>query len=143
MPRKNQGWITFQASEEERQILEDYCDRTQRTKTDILRELVRSLEHKPEPPLADEAADTAELPERVSPSDVPTLTISARNLLRAKIKHITLSGVSAEVTLAVSPSAELTSVITRTSAERLGLKAGKDVYAVIKANNVMIAAIAP
>ncbi|MBD0336075.1 MAG: TOBE domain-containing protein [Cyanobacteria bacterium Co-bin13] len=142
MPRKNQGWITFQASEEERQILEQYCDRSQRTKTDILRELVRSLEQ-PSPALANAETDTPELPEANLPEGVPGLAISARNLLRAKIKQIVLSGVSAEVTLAVGSNAELTSVITRTSAERLGLTVGKDVYAVIKSNNVMIAAITP
>lgn len=43
MPRKEQGWITFQASTEERTLLEQYCRRTQRTKTEVLRELVRSL----------------------------------------------------------------------------------------------------
>ncbi|MFM7427121.1 MAG: transporter, partial [Elainella sp.] len=34
MPRKAQGWITFQSSEEERQILEQVCQQTQRTKTE-------------------------------------------------------------------------------------------------------------
>ncbi len=35
--------------------------------------------------------------------------------------------------------AEIVSVITKSSAESLGLSAGKEVYAVIKASNVMIA----
>ncbi|MFM6278544.1 MAG: transporter, partial [Dolichospermum sp.] len=26
MPRKSQGWVTFQISEEERQILEEFCE---------------------------------------------------------------------------------------------------------------------
>jgi hypothetical protein len=43
MPRKEQGWITFQASNEERTLLERYCRETQRTKTEVLRELIRSL----------------------------------------------------------------------------------------------------
>ncbi|MFN9400607.1 MAG: transporter, partial [Dolichospermum sp.] len=43
MPRKSQGWVTFQISEEERQILEEFCQNSQRTKTEILRELVRGL----------------------------------------------------------------------------------------------------
>lgn len=49
MPRKEQGWITFQASREERALLEKYCRQNQRTKTEVLRELIRSLkreEHK-------------------------------------------------------------------------------------------------
>ncbi len=44
MPRKDQGWITFQLSLEERQLLEQYCKRFQRTKTDVLRSLLRSLQ---------------------------------------------------------------------------------------------------
>lgn len=139
MPRKNQGWITFQASEEERQILEDYCQRSQRTKTDILRELVRSLDSAPEPPLADPSALKAGPPESTS-ADGLGLAISARNLLRAKVRQLTVSGIGAEVTLAIGGNAELVSVITRASAERLQLQAGKEVYAVIKSNNVMIAA---
>lgn len=34
---------------------------------------------------------------------------------------------------------ELVSIITKTSADYLGLKEGREVYAVIKASNVMIA----
>jgi hypothetical protein len=44
VPRKDQGWITFQLPEAERQLLESYCDRMQRSKTDVLRELVRNLD---------------------------------------------------------------------------------------------------
>lgn len=140
MPRKNQGWITFQASEEERQILQDYCQRSQRTKTDILRELVRNLTTLLETPLADDLAAEQD-PDHDLPIDSPTLAISARNLLRAKVKQVTVSGVSAEVTLVVGAHSELTSVITRSSAERLQLVAGKEVYAVIKSNNVIIASL--
>jgi uncharacterized FlgJ-related protein len=46
MPRKEQGWITFQLSPEERQLLEQYCQNFQRTKTDVLRSLLRSLQPK-------------------------------------------------------------------------------------------------
>ncbi len=44
MPRKEQGWITFQLSPEERQLLEQHCKQFQRTKTDVLRSLLRSLQ---------------------------------------------------------------------------------------------------
>ncbi|HBK24801.1 MAG TPA: transporter, partial [Planktothrix sp. UBA10369] len=43
MPRKDQGWITFQSSDEERRILEQICQQTQRTKTEILREMIRQM----------------------------------------------------------------------------------------------------
>ena len=46
MPRKQQGWITFQSSPEEMQMLEQYCKQSQRTKTDVLRSLLRSLQPK-------------------------------------------------------------------------------------------------
>lgn len=46
MPRKEQGWITFQLSPEEQQLLEQHCQRFQRTKTDVLRSLLRSLQPK-------------------------------------------------------------------------------------------------
>ena len=54
MPRKEQGWVTFQTSEEERKLLDEFCQLSQRTKTEILRELVRGLgkqsPHKAETP---------------------------------------------------------------------------------------------
>ena len=43
MPKKEQGSVTFQTSEEERKILQEFCGKSQRTKTEILRELVRGL----------------------------------------------------------------------------------------------------
>ena len=57
MPRKDQGWITFQTSEEERQLLEGICHQSQRTKTEVLREMLRGLKeaanaHVGEPELA-------------------------------------------------------------------------------------------
>jgi len=41
--------------------------------------------------------------------------------------------------VALAGGNEIVSVITKTSAERLGLAQGQEVYAVIKASNVMIA----
>jgi len=38
----------------------------------------------------------------------------------------------------VAPSVEVASVITESSAKELGLKEGVEVYAIIKASNVMI-----
>ena len=47
--------------------------------------------------------------------------------------------VNTEVTLEIVHRVELTSIITTTSAETLELAAGKAAYAVIKANDVVIA----
>ena len=36
------------------------------------------------------------------------------------------------------PGVEVVSIITKSSAERIGLKVGKNVYVIVKASNVMI-----
>ena len=65
------------------------------------------------------------------------LDISARNQLRGTIVSLTIEGVMAEVRLRIGDQ-ELTSIITRGSAERMRLKVGDMVYAVIKSTEVMI-----
>ncbi|MEZ0334909.1 MAG: TOBE domain-containing protein [Gemmatimonadales bacterium] len=65
------------------------------------------------------------------------LDISARNQLRGTITSLTVDGVMAEVRLRIGDQ-ELTSIITRGSAERLRLKVGDRVVAVIKSTEVMI-----
>jgi molybdopterin-binding protein len=66
------------------------------------------------------------------------MKISARNVLKGKVKEVKPGAVNSEVTVVVGGN-EIVSIITKTSAERLGLSPGKEVYAVIKASNVMIA----
>jgi molybdopterin-binding protein len=63
--------------------------------------------------------------------------LSARNQLPAVVKSVKLGDVVAEVVLTVG-SVELVAVITRASADSLGLKAGEPVKAVIKSTEVMI-----
>ncbi len=63
--------------------------------------------------------------------------ISARNQLRGRVTAVAFGGVMAEVRIQVG-SQDLVSVITRASAERLGIKVGDDVVAVIKATEVMV-----
>jgi molybdopterin-binding protein len=67
------------------------------------------------------------------------MKLSARNMLKGKIKQVTTGAINTEVTIALAGGNEIVSVITKASAERLGLAPGKEVYAVIKASNVMIA----
>ncbi|HBB33777.1 MAG TPA: transporter [Cyanobacteria bacterium UBA8803] len=67
------------------------------------------------------------------------LKISARNVFKGTIKLVIWGTVSCEVILEIAPGIELTSTITRASAENLNLSEGKQVYAVIKSSNVMIA----
>lgn len=66
------------------------------------------------------------------------MRLSARNTLKGTIKQVIPGAVDTEVTLEVSPGVELVSIITKKSAEDLGLKPGKAAYAIIKAPNVMI-----
>jgi molybdopterin-binding protein len=67
------------------------------------------------------------------------MKISARNVLKGKIKKIIPGAVNSEVIIEISSGQEIVSVITKKSVASLGLKEGKEVYAVIKASNVMIA----
>lgn len=145
MPRKSQGWITFQSSEEERQILERVCQQTQRSKTEILREMLRNMEKGiPSATEPDENNESLELEKsdeltNTSEMSLQPVKISARNILQAKVKKIVKGTVNAEVTLIIAPGVELVSIITRSSADNLKLKKGKTVFAVIKSSNVMIA----
>ena len=66
-----------------------------------------------------------------------SIAISARNRLRGQISRLALDGLMAEVQLRIGDQ-ELVSVITRSSAERLGLKVGDEVVAVIKSTEIMI-----
>jgi molybdopterin-binding protein len=67
------------------------------------------------------------------------MKISARNVLKGKVKKIVHGAVNSEVYIELKGGYELISIITKTSADNLDLKEGKDVYAVIKASNVMVA----
>jgi len=63
--------------------------------------------------------------------------LSARNQFKGTIKSIKLGQVMAEVVVAVG-ELEVVSLISRGSAEKMGLKAGDKVTAVIKATGVMV-----
>jgi len=65
--------------------------------------------------------------------------ISARNILKGKVTKVTQGAVNSEVTVELPNGTQIVSVITKSSAKSLGLKKGKDAYAVIKASSVMIA----
>jgi molybdopterin-binding protein len=66
------------------------------------------------------------------------MELSARNNLRGTVKSLKMDGVTAEVILDLGHGLEIVSVITRDSAERLGLKVGDTAIAVIKSTEVMI-----
>jgi molybdopterin-binding protein len=68
------------------------------------------------------------------------MRISACNQLRGTVKAVKHGAVVSEVVLDIGNGQELVSVITRASAEQLGLAPGMAVVAIIKSTEVMIAA---
>jgi molybdopterin-binding protein len=67
------------------------------------------------------------------------MKLSARNVLKGRVKKIIPGAVNSEVIIEISGGTEVVSIITKESVDNLGLQVGKEVYAVIKASNVMVA----
>lgn len=67
------------------------------------------------------------------------MKISARNQLKGKVKKIETGAVNTEVIIELPGGMEVTSIITKHSAENMKLAVGKEVYAVVKASEVMVA----
>jgi molybdopterin-binding protein len=70
--------------------------------------------------------------------EVVAMKLSARNMLKSKVKSVNHGAVNSEIVVELPCGQEIVSVITKASAMDLGLEPGKEVYAVIKATNVMI-----
>ena len=66
------------------------------------------------------------------------MQISARNQLNGKIIKLTKGVVNAEVVIKLSGGEQIAAVITKESAQRLKLAKGKEVFAVVKASDVMV-----
>ncbi|MGA1840711.1 MAG: TOBE domain-containing protein [bacterium] len=66
------------------------------------------------------------------------MKLSARNVLNGTIKKIVTGAINSEIIVDLGNGIEITSIITKASAENLKLKEGKNVSAVIKATNVII-----
>ena len=67
------------------------------------------------------------------------MRLSARNILKGKVVQIKPWAVNTEVILELPGGAQIVSIITKESADNLGLAVGKTAYAVVKASSVMIA----
>jgi molybdopterin-binding protein len=65
------------------------------------------------------------------------MALSARNQLRGTVKSVVLGSVMAEVVIDMAGH-EIVSVVTRRAVENLGIKAGDEVTAVIKATEVLL-----
>lgn len=66
------------------------------------------------------------------------MKLSARNVLPATVKSVTPGAVDSEIVVELAPGIEVVAIITKQSAQTLGLKPGVKSYAIIKASNVMI-----
>jgi molybdopterin-binding protein len=65
------------------------------------------------------------------------MPISARNQLEGKVTEVTLGDIMAHVVVKIGKG-QVESVITRRSAEQLGLKKGDKVTVLIKSTEVML-----
>lgn len=66
------------------------------------------------------------------------MKLSARNSLKGTVSKVDIGAVNAEIIVELSGGDEVVSIITKESAQTLGLQEGEEVYVVIKATNVMI-----
>ena len=57
------------------------------------------------------------------------MRVSARNLLKGRIKQIEPGAVNSEIVLELPGGVEVVSIITNKSVKALGLSVGKDAYA--------------
>ncbi len=67
------------------------------------------------------------------------MKLSARNVLKGTVIKVTQGAVNSEVVLELAEGIQVVAIITRQSAESLGLAEGSTAYAVIKASSVMMA----
>ncbi len=67
------------------------------------------------------------------------MKLSARNVLKGKVKKVNHGVVSSEVIVELPHGLEIVSIVTKASAENLNLQEGKEVYAVINSTNVILA----
>ena len=66
------------------------------------------------------------------------MELRTRNQLKGKVTNVELGAVMANIKIEVEDPNTITAVITKESAERLGLKEGDDVTALIKSTEVII-----
>jgi molybdopterin-binding protein len=65
-------------------------------------------------------------------------TMSARNRFRGVVRSVEVDGLLAKVEIDVTEPARVVAIITRESAEELGLKPGMAAAGVVKATSVMV-----
>ena len=86
--------------------------------------------------LAQQIADIAQ--GRPPSNSIVVKTLSARNHFRGVVRSVELDGFLARVEIDVTEPARVVAIITRESAEQLGLKPGASAAGVVKATSVMV-----
>ncbi len=66
------------------------------------------------------------------------MKISARNVFEGKVVTLVEGAVNTEVVIELPGGDKIVSMITKASAEKLGLAVGKEAYAIVKASNVLV-----
>jgi molybdopterin-binding protein len=66
------------------------------------------------------------------------MEISARNKLAGKVTNVDIGAVMANIKIEIAEPGVITAVITKESAEKLGLTEGDDVCAIIKSTEVIV-----
>ncbi|MGA8731897.1 MAG: TOBE domain-containing protein [Terracidiphilus sp.] len=66
------------------------------------------------------------------------MKLSARNVLPGTVANVTKGAVNAEVSLTLGGGETVVAIITNSSVDSLGLKAGNSAFAIIKASEVMV-----
>ena len=67
------------------------------------------------------------------------MKLSARNVLKGRVKSVTRGATTAHVTIELTGGAVVTASITNEAVDDLRLAVGDNAYAVIKASDVMVA----
>ncbi len=67
------------------------------------------------------------------------MQISARNSLKGKVVLVTPGAVNTEVEIQLGDGQRIVSIITKSSADRMDIKVGDEIAAVVKASSVMLA----
>lgn len=67
------------------------------------------------------------------------MKISARNVFKGKVAEVNAGKVNTEVVIDLPGGLRVVAMISKESADHLGLRKGKSAYAVIKASSVMVA----
>jgi molybdopterin-binding protein len=66
------------------------------------------------------------------------MEISARNVLKGKVESVTKGQVMASIKIKVEDPTTITAVITKESADKLDIKEGDDLAAIIKSTEVIV-----